>query len=73
MLPYLEAKKVEIENYIGTPLEWNPNPGNRDKVILLNESVDFDDEQEINQSLNWMVDYTIKFREIFAKIIKQHR
>ena len=73
MLPYLEAKKVEIENYIGTPLVWNPNPGNRDKVILLNESVDFDDEQEINQSLNWMVDYTIKFREIFAKIIKQHR
>lgn len=71
MLPFLESKKDEIESSIGQKLIWNPNPDNRDKVIILQHTTDFEDERKLDESLNWLVDYTIKFRETFSKIIKQ--
>lgn len=71
MLPFLESKKDEIESSIGQKLIWNPNPDNRDKVIVLQHTTDFEDERKLDESLNWLVDYTIKFRETFSKIIKQ--
>lgn len=70
MLPFLESKKDEIESSIGQKLIWNPNPDNRDKVIILQHTTDFEDEKKLDESLNWLVDYTIKFRETFSKIIK---
>lgn len=72
MLPYLVNKKSEIEAAIGQPLIWNPNPDNRDKVIILLHSTNFNDEQKVEEALNWLVDYTIKFRETFSKIVKQN-
>lgn len=71
MLPYLEKRKVEIENAIGANLVWNPNPNNRDKVILLLHSTDFENEQKVDEAMNWLVDNTIKFRDVFFRIIKQ--
>lgn len=71
MLPFLESNKDEIESSIGQKLIWNPNPDNRDKVIILQHTTDFEDERKLDESLNWLVDYTIKFRETFSKIIKQ--
>lgn len=71
MLPFLESKKDETESSIGQKLIWNPNPDNRDKVIILQHTTDFEDERKLDESLNWLVDYTIKFRETFSKIIKQ--
>lgn len=71
MLPFLESKKDEIESSIGQKLIWNPNPDNRDKVIILQHTTDFEDGRKLDESLNWLVDYTIKFRETFSKIIKQ--
>ena len=71
MLPFLESKKDEIETSIGQKLIWNPNPDNRDKVIILQHTTDFEDEKKLDESLNWLVDYTIKFREAFSKVIKQ--
>ncbi|MBI2258995.1 MAG: DUF4268 domain-containing protein [Flavobacteriia bacterium] len=71
MLPFLETKKEEIESSIGQKLIWNPNPDNRDKVIFLQHTTEFEDEKKLDESLNWLVDYTIKFRETFSKIIKQ--
>lgn len=41
------------------------------KIIILQHTADFEDEKKLNESLNWLVDYTIKFRETFSKIIKQ--
>lgn len=70
MLPYLEHEKVEIEKAIGQKLIWNPNPDNRDKVIYLQHSTDFNDQQKVEEALNWLVEYTVKFRETFAKMIK---
>lgn len=69
MLPFLESKKEEIETAIGQSLQWNPNPDNRDKVIMLLHSTDFNDHKRVDEALDWLVDYTIKFRETFAKIV----
>ena len=71
MLPFLESRKDEIENAIGQPLIWNPNPDNRDKVIGLLHSTDFNDQKKVEEALEWLVDNTIKFREVFSKLIKQ--
>lgn len=71
MLPFLESKKTEIENAIGQSLQWNPNPENRDKVITLVHSTDFSKPEKIEEALEWLVTYTIKFRDVFSKIIMQ--
>ncbi|MDR0795622.1 MAG: DUF4268 domain-containing protein [Tannerella sp.] len=71
MYPFLYSKKTEIEEKIGIQLSWDPNPDTRDKIIALYHKTDFNNEPKIEEALNWMVDYTIIFREIFSKIIKQ--
>ena len=73
MLPYLESRKSEIEEAIGQPLQWNPNPNSKDKTIVLARSVNFDDQLQVDETLAWMVEYTVKFRKTFARIIKEHR
>lgn len=70
MLPYLEEKKDEIENLIGQRLQWNPNPDNRDKVIVLLHSTDFTDSKKVDAAIDWLIEYTIKFREVLTKIIQ---
>ncbi len=73
MLPFLESKKEEIEKAIGHNLVWNPNPENRDKVIILYHITDFDEQGKIEEALEWLVHYTIKFREVFSKVIQQFK
>lgn len=70
MLPFLISKKEEIEKSIGSPLIWNPNPDNRDKVIGLLYKTDFSDKSKLEEAVNWLVDQTVKFRELFSKIIQ---
>ncbi|MEI8202487.1 MAG: DUF4268 domain-containing protein [Bacteroidota bacterium] len=70
-LPYLENRKEEIENLIGQKIIWNPNPDNRDKVIVLYHSTDFSDIKKVDQALEWLVDMTVKFRETFSKILQE--
>lgn len=71
MLPYLEERKEEIERAIGQPLQWNPNPDNRDKVIILSHATDFKSPQKVDEALDWLTNYSIKFREIFSRIVLQ--
>jgi hypothetical protein len=71
MLPFLESKKVEIEKSIGHKLQWNPNPENRDKVIVLLHPTDFNDPKKVEEALEWLVSYTIKFRDTFSRLVKQ--
>lgn len=71
MLPFLEGKKAEIEAAIGKPLLWNPNPENIDKVIVLLHPTDFNDPKSQEEALDWLVEYSIKFREVFSKLIAQ--
>jgi hypothetical protein len=70
MLPYLENRKEEIELKIGQKLEWNPNPDNRDKVIVLTHATDFSDDSKVDEAIKWLTEYTIKFRDAFGLIIK---
>ncbi|WP_181182436.1 DUF4268 domain-containing protein [Sphingobacterium lumbrici] len=73
MLPYLESRKIEIEAELGETLTWNPNPDNRDKVITLIKTTDFGNERQVDDALDWLVQKTIHFRTVFAKIIRQYQ
>lgn len=69
MLPYLQSHKEKIESALGTPLQWNPNPANRDKIILLVHPTNFNDSKVMEEALDWLVDNTIKVRDVFSKLI----
>jgi Domain of unknown function (DUF4268) len=71
MLPYLESKKSELEASIGQPLTWNPNPDNRDKVITLLHPTDFNDPAKVTEAVDWLVSYTIRFRDAFWPVISK--
>ncbi|OAV74056.1 hypothetical protein Barb7_02499 [Bacteroidales bacterium Barb7] len=73
MLPFLESKKTEIQEKVGEQLIWNPNPDNKDKIISLSYLTDFKDEQKVEEALDWLVDHTIKFREVLSKTIRQYK
>ena len=70
MLPFLESKKEEIEKSIGKSLQWNPNPENRANIILLSYAPDFLDPARKEEALEWLVDYTIKVRDAFSKLVR---
>ena len=70
-LPQLEAQKEEIEAEIGTKLEWNPNPENRDKIIAITRDVNLQNREEWDTSITWMVDMVKRFRKAFMPRVKK--
>lgn len=72
-LPYFENNKEEIETKIGSKLEWNPNPDNKDKVIVLTKPYELDNKDNWKEPIDWLVNQTIIFRETFAKLIREKR
>ena len=70
-LTYFESKKDFIEAEIGEKLIWNPNEGNKDKVITLTKYFDLEKKENWKEAIDWLADYTIKFKDTFSKIIKQ--
>ena len=70
-LPYFENHKEEIETKISSKLEWNPNPDNKDKVIVLTKSYELDNKDNWDEPIDWLVNQTIIFRETFAKLIRE--
>lgn len=70
MLPFLEGKKIEIENEIGHSLTWNPNPDSIDKTITLTHYTDFTDDAKVDEALDWLVEYTLKVREVLSRILR---
>lgn len=71
MFPYLESRKAEIERAAGTELQWNPNPENRDKIIMQLHRTDFRDPRKVEEALEWLVERTIVLKEVFSGIIRQ--
>lgn len=69
-LPYFESKKDEIESAIGNELNWNPNPSNRDKVIVLTKTFDFSSTKGKDDALNWLLEKTLLFKLAFGNAIK---
>lgn len=70
-LPYFESKKKEIEAKIGEPLSWNPNTDNKDKIITLNKKFDLHHKENWPDAIEWLANYTMKFRKVFSELIKQ--
>jgi len=69
-LPYFESLKESIEESIGSPLVWNPNPDNRDKVIHLTKHFKLEHRKNWKPAIEWLVGETIKFRETFSQAIR---
>lgn len=70
IFPFLESRKEEIEQDIGQKLVWNPHPEKQDKIILLEYPSDLRDAQKVEDALDWLVKYTVKFRQIFSKLVQ---
>lgn len=70
VLPQLMDMKNDIEEEIGSSLEWDPNPENRDKVIALVRDADLNNRGKWEEYLTWMVETVIRFRETFSPRIR---
>ena len=70
-LPQLEAERLAIESEIGQPLQWNPNPDNKDKIILLDRKVDLDDRSKWPEYVSWLAEQVSKFKKAFEPRIKK--
>ena len=70
VLERLLAERQEIEDATGMPLEWNPNPDNRDKVIGVYRDADLSEREGWDEHLKWMVETTRKFRDVFGPRVR---
>ena len=66
VLDQLLAERQVIEDTVGMPPEWNPDPENRDKVIGIYRDAHLSDRNGWEKHLKWMVDTTRKFRSVFG-------
>lgn len=69
-LPYFESNKEGIELAIEDKLDWDPNPENKDKVIVLTKHFDLSEEGNWSEALNWIIRKTILFKNTFSKLIQ---
>ena len=69
-LPQLEAQRKEIEAEIGEPLQWNPNPENQDKIIMLDRAADLNDRSQWDDYVSWLVDRVDRLRKAFGPRVK---
>jgi hypothetical protein len=69
-LDQLITDKIAIENEIGVPLKWNPNPEKRDKIISLVREADLSNRDAWPEYIEWLVDMTSRFRKVFMPRIK---
>ena len=65
-LQQLVPLRSEIESEIGAELEWNPNPGKKDKVIVLRRAGDIADQGQWSGLVQWITEQTVKFHRAFA-------
>jgi hypothetical protein len=70
-LEQLAKDRTAIEQELGTPLQWNPNPENRDKTILLSRDIDLSDREGWPAQIDWLVEMNAKFRQVFMPRIKK--
>jgi len=68
---FLESRKADIEKQLGFQMNWDSNPNASDKTITLEHETDLTDEVKTEESLNWMVDYTIKVWNVFSNVLKE--
>lgn len=69
-LAELLKSKDAIEQEIGQPLLWNPNPDAIDKTIAVYRDTDLRRRDKWPEYLDWMVDMTDRFRRVFGPRIR---
>ena len=68
--PALEARRNEINQALGCEPEWDSNPAAKDKTIALFHKTDLSDPQKMEEALDWLVEQTIIFYNVFSKEVK---
>lgn len=73
ILPYLLERKEIIEKQLGFSLSWNPNPDNKDKIIVVNQSFNMEDKHEYDKAIAWLRNKTMAMHKVFSKIVKEYK
>ena len=68
--PVLKAKKEEINKALGSEPMWDANPEAKDKTIALSHDTDLTDPDKMEEALDWLVQQTIIFYNVFSKEVK---
>lgn len=68
--PALEARRNEINQALGSEAVWDANPAAKDKTIALFHKTELSDPQKMEEALDWLVQQTIIFYNVFSKEVK---
>ena len=68
--PALEARRNEINMALGCEPEWDATPTAKDKTIALFHKTDLTDPERMEEALDWLVQQTIVFYNVFSKEVK---
>ena len=68
--PALEARRNEINRALGCEPKWDANPTAKDKTIALFLQTDLTDSEKVDEALDWLVQQTIIFYNVFSKEVK---
>ena len=68
----LKANQSKIEKEIGRKLVWDSRPALKTCFVYLpiDGTID-DDEQRLNEIIEWVAPTIVKFREVFAPLVKE--
>ncbi len=66
----LYSRKTEIEQMIGVELDWRKLPEKKASRILLTKEFDLSDDTLLSEEVNWIKEYTLKFKKAFTKYQK---
>lgn len=69
-LEQLMESRSAIEQELGQPLNWDPNPEAQDKVVTLQRAADLSRRDQWPEYLKWMVEATLKMRTVFGPRVK---
>ena len=69
--PALASRKNEINLALGCEPKWDANPSAEDKTIALFHQTDLTDPQKEEEALDWLVQQTIVFYDVFSKEVKE--
>ena len=68
--PALFAKKDDINSALGCEPKWDANPTAQDKTIALFHKTDLSDSEKVEEALDWLVERTVIFYNVFSKEVK---
>jgi hypothetical protein len=69
--PALLARRNEINRALGCEPEWDSNPSAKDKTIALIYPTDLTDSVKLAEALDWLVEQTINFYNVFSEEVKR--